>query len=150
MTARPRLRQSKFGATNQNMPFKDSSGRAALKASLARAEQREKAKEDAMVPSGSDSDDSALQECACQRPISGAAVVHCPDLAPMDPELHHAMDQDVIVFNENDLLEVRGLIQGAILNANKVKLISFDEDQPIRGGERPMFWTTVAKPGELF
>ena len=38
------------------------------------------------------------------------------------------MDPDVIVFNENDILEVRGLIQGAILNGNKVRLISFDED----------------------
>ena len=44
----------------------------------------------------------------------------------MVPELHHTMDQDVIVFNENDLLEVRGLIQGAILNGNEVGLISFD------------------------
>ncbi len=50
----------------------------------------------------------------------------------MDPELHDTMDQDVIVFNENDLLEMRGLIQGAILNiilnSNKVKLISLDDD----------------------
>ena len=38
----------------------------------------------------------------------------------MDPELHHTMDQDAIVFNENDLLEVHGLTQGAILNGNKV------------------------------
>ncbi len=40
-----------------------------------------------------------------------------PCLSTMDPEFH-TTDQDVIVFNENELLEVRGLIQGAILNGN--------------------------------
>ncbi len=48
-------------------------------------------------------------------------VAHSPDLALMDPELHNIMDHDVIVFNENDILEVRGMIQGAILNGNKVR-----------------------------
>ncbi len=58
----PRRRQSKFGATIQAMLFKDSRRRAALQASLARAEQRKKAKEDAMDQSGSDSDDSPFLE----------------------------------------------------------------------------------------
>ncbi len=43
----PRRRQSKFGATIKATPFKDIRRQAALKPSLARAEQREKAKEDA-------------------------------------------------------------------------------------------------------
>ena len=46
----PRRRQSKFGATNPAMPFNFIRRRVALQASLARAGQRKKAKEDADCP----------------------------------------------------------------------------------------------------
>ena len=67
----------------------------------------------------------------------------------MVPEFHHTMDQDVIVFNENDLLEVRGLTQGAILNG-KVRLISFDDDTGRWDRGRPLFWTMMMNLRELF
>jgi hypothetical protein len=68
----------------------------------------------------------------------------------MVPELHHTMDQDVIVFNENDLLEVRGLTQGAILYGNTVRLISFDDDSGRWDRGRPLFWAMMMNLRELF
>ena len=68
MTARPRRRQSEFGATIQATPLKDSRRRAAFQASLARAKQRTKAEEDAMDQSGSDSDD-----CVSEPPSNKSA-----------------------------------------------------------------------------
>jgi hypothetical protein len=74
------------------MPFKDSRRRAALQASLARAKQRKKAKEDAMDQSGSDSNDSALLEPPSKSARGSevdAAVAHLnPDLAVASVNLY--------------------------------------------------------------
>ena len=56
----PRRRQTKFGATNQNMLFENARARAVRQAREAKTNKRKQAAADATEQSGSDSDDSGF------------------------------------------------------------------------------------------
>jgi hypothetical protein len=100
LTATTRRRQSKFGATNQNMPFENARARAIRKAREAKANKRKQATADAMEQSGSDSD-----EATSQRSLDDAPPIRlkAPRLGGTAPE--DTIDVSVVVAPSIDVAD---------------------------------------------